>query len=444
MRDLIVLGGGPAGYAAAARAGGMGKNVLLIDRDGLGGTCLNRGCIPTKAFLHAAKLYRHALGSEAFGVRAENVSFDYPTMRGRVSRVRDSLRAGVSGLLKKSGVETIAGEGTILDGRRVRAGDNVHETTAILIATGSRPIQPPIPGLSDNPAVVDSAGLLSLESAAESLTVIGGGVIGIEFACFYALLGAKVTVIEMLPQICGGIDRELALALQKRLESRGAEVHVGARVEKAEGDEVFFLDRLGAARSVRAERILTAAGRVANLDGFGLENLNLDRDARSVRVNARAETSLPGVYAAGDVTGRFQLAHFASRQGVVAVNNMFGCPDVCRETAVPAVIYTDPEIAAVGLTEERARAGGLAARTVKMPLGASGRFLAETDGERGLVKAVLGGRDELLGMHVIGPYASEMIGAACVMIENEMRASDIREIVFPHPTVGEIMKEALG
>ncbi|MDR3077816.1 MAG: NAD(P)/FAD-dependent oxidoreductase, partial [Planctomycetota bacterium] len=269
MRDLIVLGGGPAGYAAAARAGGMGKNVLLIEKDRLGGTCLNCGCVPTKSFLHAAKLYHHARHSEAFGVKAEGVSFDYPVMRDRTGRAQDSLRTGVAGLLKKSKVETIAGEGVILDRNRVRVGDQVHETAALLIAVGSRPAEPPIPGLKDNPAVVDSAGLLSLPAAAGSLAVIGGGVIGIEFACFYSLLGAKVTVIEMLPQICGSLDRELALTLQKRLESRGAAVHAGAKVEKVEGGEVFFTDRQGAAQSVRAERVLAAAGRVANLEGFG-------------------------------------------------------------------------------------------------------------------------------------------------------------------------------
>ncbi len=322
-------------------------------------------------------------------------------------------------------------------------GDKEYEGANLLLCPGSRPAFPPIPGLKDNPAVVDSTGILNAAKAAESLVIIGGGVIGIEFACFYALIGKKVTVVEMLPQICGNLDKELAVTVQRKLESKGVTVHTGAKVEKIEGNAVKFVDKQGAAQSVSADLILAATGRVANLDGNGLDSLNLAMDKRHIAVNERAETSVPGVYAAGDATGRFQLAHFASRQGVVAVNNMFGRPDICRESAIPGVIYTDPEVATVGLTEDQAKEKGAKARTVKMPLGASGRFLAETEGERGFVKAVLGERGELLGMHVVGPYASEMIGAACVMIENEMRAKDIREVVFPHPTVAEIMKEVM-
>ncbi len=253
----------------------------------------------------------------------------------------------------------------------------------------------------------------------------------------------SVTVLEMLPQICGVTDKEIAMTIQRKLEGKGCVIHTGAKVEKIDGGTVHYTDKTGKAGTVTADRILVSTGRAVNTGGFGLENLNLDVDRRGIKVNERAETSVPGVYAAGDVTGRFQLAHYASRQSTVAVNNMFGRPDAVRETAIPAVIYTDPEAAAVGLTEDLAKEKGLKVRAVKMPLGASGRFLAETEGERGFVKAVLGERGELLGMHVVGPYAGEMIGAACVMIENEMRAKDIQEIVFPHPTVAEIMKEIM-
>ncbi|MDR1518518.1 MAG: dihydrolipoyl dehydrogenase [Planctomycetota bacterium] len=443
MRDLIIIGGGPAGYVAADRAAALGKSVLLAERDRLGGVCLNSGCVPTKAFLNSAKLYRHALHSQSFGVSVAGASLDYAKMLARTGKIQETLRGGVAGLLRRRKVEVLQGEARILDAHRVQIGDAVHEAANLLIATGSRPVMPPIPGLAGNAAVLDAAGLLAAPSLAESITIIGGGVIGVEFAFFHALLDKKAVIIEMLPQICGNLDKEIAAILQRKLESLGVAVHLGARVEKIADGEVVFADREGKTRSVKAERILAAAGRAPNLEGFGLENLNLDQDRKGIRVDGRAATSLPGVYAAGDVSGRFQLAHFASRQGTVAVNNMFGQPDICRETAVPGILYTDPEAATVGLTEAQAKASGLKARTLKMPLAASGRFLAETEGERGLVKAVLGGRDELLGLQVIGPYASEMIGAACVMIENEMRARDIREIVFPHPTVAEIMKEAM-
>ena len=443
MYDLIILGAGPAGYVAAEHAGGKGKKILLIEKDVLGGVCLNRGCIPTKSFLNAAKLFDHAKHAAAFGVTVEGAAFDYGVMKARTEKVQTTLRNGIAAMMKKGKVEVVTGTGMVVDKNTITVGEQTFQGTNLLLCPGSHPVMPPIPGLRDNPAVIDSTGILGLDAPAENLVVIGGGVIGIEFACFYALIGKQVTVIEMLPQICGPNDREISMTVQRKLESKGVTIHTGAKVDKLEGGEVFFTDKQGKQQSVKADKILSAAGRAPNLEGWGLERLNLKMDRHGIWVNERAETSVPGVYAAGDVTGRFQLAHYASRQATVAVNTMFGRPDICREDAIPAVIYTSPEVASVGLTEELAKERNIAHRTVKMPLGASGRFLAETEGERGFVKAVLGERDELLGMQVVGPYASEMIGAACVMIENEMRAKDIQEIVFPHPTVAEIMKEVM-
>lgn len=443
MYDVMILGGGPAGYVAAEHAGAEGKKALLIEKSKLGGVCLNCGCIPTKAFLNSAKLYDHALHAEVFGVTVKEAAFNYEVMKKRTEKVQETLRNGIAGMMKRGKVDVVEGEGYIVNKNAIRVGDKEYEGKNILICTGSRPAIPPIPGLKDNPAVVDSTGILNAEKPAESLVIIGGGVIGIEFACFYALIGRKVTVVEMLPQICGATDLEIAKTIQRKLEGKGVSIHVNATVEKVEGNTVHFKDKTGAGQSVTAELILAATGRAANLQGMGFENLNLDMDKRCIKVNERAETSVPGVYAAGDVTGRWQLAHFASRQGLVAIHNMFGRHEICREDAIPGVIYTDPEIGTVGLTEAQAKDRGIKARVVKMPLGASGRFLAETENERGFVKAVLGEKGELLGMHVIGSYASEMIGAACVMIENEMRAKDIQEIVFPHPTVSEIMKEVM-
>ena len=443
MYDLIILGAGPAGYVAAEHAARMGAKALLIEKENLGGVCLNCGCIPTKSFLNSAKLYEHALHGAAFGVTATGVQFDYEVMKARTGKVQETLRGGIASMMKKHKVDVVSGSGMVVDRTRIKVGDETYEGKNLLLASGSRPAHPPIPGLADNPKVVDSTGMLSAPALVDHLVVIGGGVIGIEFATFYAMTGKKVTVLEMLPQICGAIDRDLSNIVQRKLESRGATIMTRAKVDRIEGGTVFFTDSQGNAGSVEGDLILSATGRTANLKGMGYENLNMAMEQNRIIVDERARTSIPGVYAAGDVTGRAQLAHFASRQAIVAVNNMFGRPDICREDAIPGVVYGDPELAGVGLTETQAKERGIKHRAVKMPLAASGRYLAETNGERGFVKAILGERNELLGMHVIGSYASEMIGAAAVMIETELRATDIQEIIFPHPTVAEIMKEAL-
>ncbi|MCC8166433.1 MAG: dihydrolipoyl dehydrogenase [Planctomycetes bacterium] len=443
MYDVIILGAGPAGYVAAEHASAMGKTVLLVEQDRLGGVCLNRGCIPTKSFLHAAKLYNHARHGGVFGVVAPDALFDYGIMKTRTEAVQEQLRNGIAFMMKRGKVEVVQGVARIVGRNRVAVGGTDYAGTNILIATGSRPAVPPIPGLADNPAVVDSTALLQADTVADSLAVIGGGVIGVEFACFHALLGKSVTVLEMLPTLCGPVDRDVARAVQKKLEQLGASVHVGATVDRVDGGTVFFRDKKGIGQSVAAERILVAAGRKPNLEGFGLDALGLDVTARGITVNDRAETSVPGVYAAGDVTGRIQLAHFASRQATVAVHAMFGRDDICRDVAVPAVIYTDPEAAGIGLTEHAAKEAGIPVRTVKMPLAASGRFVAETDGEQGFIKAVLAEDGKVLGMHIVGSYASEMIAAAAIMIEYGLTAQDVEKVIFPHPTVAEIMREVM-
>ncbi len=443
MYDLIILGAGPAGYVAAEHAARLGGKVLLIEKEKLGGVCLNCGCIPTKAFLNSAKLFEHAVHGEKFGITVSNAVFDYTVMKKRTEKVQETLRNGVASMMKKHKVEVVYGNGEVVDRNSIKVGNDVFQARNLLLASGSRPVHPPIPGLKDNPLVVDSTGMLAAPKLVDHLAIIGGGVIGIEFASFYAMLGRKVTVLEMLPQICGNADREVAAVLLKKLQSRGADIHTSARVEKIENNKVHFTNAEGKGEFIEADLMLSATGRRANLENLGYENLNIAIDLHHIPVNERAQTSAPNVYAAGDITGKAQLAHFASRQGIVAVNNMFGRPDICREEAIPGVIYGDPEIASIGLTEAQAKDKGVTHRVVKMPLAASGRCQAETEGDRGFVKAVLGDHDVLLGMHVVGPYASEMIGAAAVMIETELRARDIQEIIFPHPTVAEIMKEVM-
>ncbi len=445
MYDVIVIGSGPAGYVAAERAGEHGKSALLIEKaDNLGGVCLNSGCIPTKSMLFCAKTYDHAQHTEAFGVTVDGVKFDYPKVKTRTEGIQDTLRKGIEGLMKKNKVTVVKGDAEIIERGKVKVGTEVYEGANILICSGSRPFIPPIPGLNTSDKVVTNEGILKQTAMVDHLCVIGGGVIGTEFASVYAMAGKKVTVIEMLPQICGNMDSELSKTVQKGLEKKGVAFHLSAKVTGVDGSKISFTDKKGEAQSVTADLILCSTGRAVNTEGLGLEKLGIDFDRRGIKVNEKAQTNVPGIWAAGDVTGRWQLAHFASRQSTVAIHNMFSHEDICRENAVPAVVYTDPEIASVGLTEDGAKAKGIDFKTLKMPLTASGRYLAETDGERGVVKVVIGAKHkEVLGVHMVGPHVSEMIAAAIVMIETELRASDAGEIIFPHPTVCEVMHDAM-
>ncbi len=445
MYDLIIIGSGPAGYVAAERAGEMGKKALLIEKaPHLGGVCLNSGCIPTKSMLYAAKLYEHARHGEAFGVTAKEVRFDYAAVKARTEGVQEKLRGGIRGLMKKRKVDVVAGAATIRSRTQVEVNGEVYEGENLLICTGSDAFVPPIDGLRDNPQVVTHVGLLRQETMPRRLCIIGGGVIGVEFASLYAMTGREVTVIEMLPHICGPVDEELSRTLRKALEKRGVRFHLQATCKRVDGATVVFDDKKGAEQTVEADLVLVATGRAVNTAGIGLEAINVEFDKGGIKVDERARTNVPGVYAAGDVTGRWQLAHFASRQATVAVHDMFGRPDICREDAVPSVVYTDPEIASVGLTEAQARERGIEVRTAKFPLQANGRFLAETEGVRGVVKVVAGREHgEILGVHLIGPGVSEMIAAAAVMIETEFCADDVQELIFPHPTVGEAIRDAM-
>jgi dihydrolipoamide dehydrogenase len=445
MYDVIIIGSGPAGYVAAERAGEMGKKALLIEREAnLGGVCLNCGCIPTKCMLSSAKIYAHALHTENYGVKIEGASFDYSVVKARTEGIQDKLRGGIRALMKMNKVDVVEGEAVIESANSVRVGDTVYEGKNILICTGSRAFVPPVPGLKDNGKVVTNVEILKQEKQVDHLVIIGAGVIGTEFANLYAMTGKKVTMIEMLPQICGATDKELAKTVQKKMEKSGVDIHLKSTVTKVDGGKVFFTDKKGEEQSVEGGLILVATGRAVNTEGLGLDKLGVDFDRRSIKVNEKAETNVPNVYAAGDVTGRWQLAHFASRQATVAINNMFGEKDICRETAVPAVVYTDPEIASVGITEDIAKERGIEVKTAKYQMANNGRYLAETDGERGICKVVVGKeRNEILGIHMVGPHVSEMIAAAVTMIETELRVKDVKELILPHPTISEVMNSVM-
>ena len=440
--DLIVIGGGPAGYVSAERAAARGMKVLLVESRRLGGVCLNEGCIPSKTLLNSAKIYRYAMHSEAYGVRATGVEFDLTKVMARKTQVMDTLRNGIAGLMRKSKIEVVLGTAKLQAERKVEINGQIYQAKNILISTGSSPAKPPIPGC-DLPGVLDSTGILNLEKLPKSVVIIGGGVIGCEFACFFGSVGVPVTVIEMLPEICPQMDKDLTKNLRGELSKKNVTFHTGAKVLEITADTVRF-EKEGKPESVARDIVLVSTGRMPNVKGLGLEELRLDFDQRGIRVDDRCATNIPGIWAAGDCTGRAWLAHTATRMGEVAVNNMSGRPDRYRSNAIPGVVYTVPEIATVGLGEDEAKKAGIPVKVGKMPMSASGRYLAEHAEERGQVKVILHAETGvLLGVHMIGGACSEMIWGAAALIEAEFRAKEIEEIVFPHPTVSELIRDTI-
>jgi len=437
MYDLIVIGAGPGGYEAAAHAGRMGKKVALIERAALGGTCLHAGCIPTKTFLRSAQVFSECRNAAAYGVRVPaGIEFDLGAVIQRKNRIVATLGRGVEGLLKRSRVEVIQGHAELVSSDTVAVGAIQYQARNILISTGSRPAVPPIPGIE---SALDSTALLSLTEIPKSLAVIGGGYIGLEFASFFATIGVKVTLIEMLPRIAAGADHDIAQRLQQSLGKAGVEFMTSTKVTAIDGNTVHCEKA-----AVVADCIINATGRAPVLDGLELERAGVDFDRKGIKTSDRGRTSVPGIWACGDVTGRRLLAHAATREGIVAVNNMFGVSDRLRYDAIPSVIYTHPEVASAGKTEDELKAQGIDYRKAIVPMATAGRFLIEHEGAAGAVKVLAGARHgEILGVHAIGTPASEFIVLAAAMIEMEMRAADIGELVFPHPTVSEALKNAV-
>jgi dihydrolipoamide dehydrogenase len=440
--DLAIIGAGPGGYIAAERASAQGLKVVLFEKERLGGVCLNEGCIPSKAMLNAAKIFHQSTHGESFGVTVDNARFDLERLSAHKSGVMDTLRKGVAGLMKRGKVEVIEGAAQIQADRSIQVNGDRYEAEHILIATGSSPVIPPIPG-ADLDHVVDSSGVLAMEKLPNRVVIIGAGAIGCEFACFFGSIGIPVAVIEMLPEICPAVDPDIAKILRSELTRKNITFHVNARVESITERSVEFStgDKM---ESVEGDLVLISTGRAPNVNGLGLESLHLDFDKGGIRIDERCATNVPGVWAIGDVTGRTWLAHAASRMGEVVVHNLTGRPDRIRYDTIAGVIYTQPEVATVGLTREEAEARGLSVRTGKLPLTVNGRFLAEHAGERGLTKLVVEAESgRLLGVHMIGGACSEMIFGAAAMIEAEFRTKELEDIVFPHPTASETIRDSL-
>jgi len=439
--DFAVIGAGPAGYIAAKKAASAGKKVLLVEKSKLGGVCLNEGCVPSKTLLQAAKTYHHAKHGSIFGVEVDGVTFDYPKAHEHKNNVMNKMRDGIAGLMKKYKVDVLEGEAKLLPNSKVEINEETYEATDILLCTGSSPAIPPIPGV-DLDHVVDSTGILERESLPNHLVVVGGGVIGCEFACMHASVGVPVTVLEAMPEICPNLDAEVSASLREGLSKKGVTFKLGAKVEYISSDKVTYLDDSGS-NDLEADLVLVATGRRPNTKNLGLEEIGLDIDNRGgVRVDDRGATNIPGLWAAGDVTGQAWLAHAASRMAEVVVNNITGRKDHMRYDSMPAVVYTSPEVAVVGLTKEEAEERGIKVKVGRIPMTINARYIAENPDETGFCKVVLEADSrKLLGVHMVGGACSEMIFGATAMLETELREEEIEEIVFPHPTTSEIIKD---
>ncbi len=446
--DLAIIGGGPAGYVAAERAGKKGLKVVLIEKGELGGVCLNEGCIPTKTLLYSAKLYDNAVGASKYGVEAKEVSFDFAKMMDRKQKVVKKLVGGVGMKMKEHHVEVIKDsayiKGRSADGIAITVGGNEIVATNLLICTGSEAFLPPIPGLgAPGDLILTNREILQLKEKPESLVIIGGGVIGLEFASFYNSLGTKVTIIEMLDEILTGMDSEMSAMLRKEYTKKGITFNLSAKVTEVKGNEVFF-EKGGKTASIKGEKILVSVGRKPNTVGFGLENIGVELNRGGIKVDEKMRTNVPNVFAAGDVTGFSLLAHTASREGEVVVNNLTGRNDQMRYNAIPGVVYTNPEFSGVGLTEESAKAQNIEYKVAKLPLAFAGRFIAENEGGVGLCKVLIGAKyGEVLGVHILGNPSGEIIYGASMAIEMEMTIKEMEEVIFPHPTISEIFKETI-
>ena len=451
--SVIVIGGGPGGYVAAIRAAQLGAKVTVVEKQYLGGTCLNVGCIPTKCLLHSAELVEDIKNQgKEIGVEVEGVKVNFPQVIAHKNDISKKLTSGVAGLLKMNKVKKIDGEASFVGEKKIsvkKPDGTVEEMTAdaIIVATGSVNSVPPIPGIKENPNCIDSTGALSLEALPKSMVVIGGGVIGLELACAYAAFGTKITVVEAMDHMLPMLDGDLTKIGVAHMKKMGMEFNLECPVQSVEsspvGAKVVCKNKAGETVSFEAEKVLVAIGRRANTASLNLEAGKIENDRGRIIVNDRMETSVPGVYAIGDcVFGRAQLAHTASAMGEVAAENIMGIPAEYNEKTNPTCVYIEPEAASVGLTEEQCKAQGIEYKVGKFPMSANGKALIINGGE-GLVKIIAGKEyGEILGMHIIGPRATDLIAEGALAIGEEMTLDEIIATIHSHPTVTETMREA--
>ncbi len=442
-RDIVVIGGGPAGYVAAIHASHLGAKVAVVEKDKLGGTCLNRGCIPTKALARSAEVLLETRKAKGFGIEADSIRIDFSGIMAHKSKSVNQLVSGVEQLMKANKIRVCRGEGQILSPHLVKVNDEEIATRKLIIATGSESTPLPVPG-ADLAGVLTTDGILELTELPESLVVIGGSHVGVEFASIFNALGTKVIIVKRRPLRLEPVDEEIGRRFGQTLPRQGIEVKIGAAVKAVEKKGAVLRvvwDTPEGEQRVEAQTVLMATGRAPYTNGLTLSELGIQTDRGAIKVNEYLETNIKDVYAIGDVLGKNMLAHVASYEGEVAVENALGRSRQADYRAVPNCVFSHPEIAGVGITEEQARNGGIPYEVSKFPFAACGR--AVTMGEMtGLVKMVCRADDGVvLGMHIMGPHASDLIAEGVLAIRLGLTAEDIVNTIHAHPTLSEAVRE---
>ncbi len=444
MTKVVVIGGGPGGYVCAIRLAQLGASVTVVEREKMGGTCLNWGCIPTKVLVHTAELYREAKNSSDLGIDIKDASINWKALMARKEEVVGQLVGGVEGLMAANGITVVYGEASFTSRRSLEVKGKTMEFDAAVIASGSETVIPPIPG-ADLPEVVTSKEALSLPAVPESLTVVGGGVIGMEFACLYANMGTRVAVVEMLNSVLPPIDREISSIAKSGMEAMGVRFYTSAKVtafRKGNHGVTASVETVEGPISLDSQWVLMSVGRRASTTSLDLEKAGVKHDRGKIVVDGTMATSVPGIYAIGDCCSPIQLAHVASAEGEVAAENVMGHKRVMDYKTVPSCVYTVPEIASVGMTEEAARERGHRVKIGRFPLSSNGKSLI-MKGYEGLVKFVVDEKyDEILGVHIIGPRATDLIVEGALALRLEATVDEIMTTIHAHPTVGEALAEA--
>ncbi|MBR2874143.1 MAG: dihydrolipoyl dehydrogenase [Lentisphaeria bacterium] len=448
--DLLIIGGGPAGYRAAERAGHKGMSVVLFEARSLGGVCLNEGCMPTKTLLYSAKIYDYAKGGgEKYGVTATGAKIDHAKVVERKDKVVKTLVSGVAMQMKGAKVTVVAAPAKVAgknaEGFVVTADGKEYVGKKLIIASGSVAAVPPIPGLKESVAAgisLTNREILDLKEVPKKLIVLGGGVIGLEMASYFNSIGSEVTVVEMMDRIGGPTDPEISECLKGLYEKKGVKFMLQTKAVAVNGGKLSIENKDGKAE-IEADKILVAVGRRPNTANMGYENIGLYMERGAIKTDEEMKTNVAGVFAVGDVNGKSTLAHTAYREAEVAVNIIAGEKDRMEYNAIPVVIYTNPEVSSVGETEETAKAKGLKYKVVKLPLQFAGRYIAENEGGNGFLKMIFDPDKVLIGAAVIGNPSSEMIFGMAIAITRKLNCYDMAKVVFPHPTVGEIFREAL-